>query len=114
MTAKPPVRFTEVPAIRFHHKPVHVAAFVTCAQTVPQLFLGIDHQARFVVIMEGTETYELLAALRECDAPAANERHQLIRLLHPPDLTFVDQHPFQKSCQEAFAKKALAKTGWWY
>jgi hypothetical protein len=54
--------------------------------------------------MEGTETYKLLAALRESDATAANERHQLIRPLHPLDLSFVDQHQlsvvFRKSCQE--------------
>jgi hypothetical protein len=56
--------------------------------------------------MEGTETHKLLAALRERDAAAPNECHQLIRPLHPLDLRFVDQHPvfsvsgcFQKSCQ---------------
>jgi hypothetical protein len=65
MTTKPPVRFTEVHLVSLHHKAVHVTAFVTCTQTVPQLFLRIDHQTRFVVIMEGTETHELLAALRE-------------------------------------------------
>jgi len=59
------VRFAEVHAVRLHHKAVHVAAFVTRTQTVPQLFLCIDHQTRFVVIMEGTETYKLLSALRE-------------------------------------------------
>jgi transcriptional regulator with XRE-family HTH domain len=37
------------------------------------LFLCIDHQTRFVVIMEGTETDKLLSALREGDAAAANE-----------------------------------------
>ena len=65
MTTKPPVRFTEVNAVRLHHKPVHVAAFTTGTQTVPKLFLGIDHQTRFVVIMEGAKTYKLLPALRE-------------------------------------------------
>jgi hypothetical protein len=79
MTTKPPVRFTEVNAVSLHHKAVHVPAFVTRTQTVPQLFLCIDHQTRFVIIMEGTETHQLFPALRESDAAAANEPHQLIR-----------------------------------
>jgi hypothetical protein len=91
------VRFTEVHPVSLHHKAVHVAAFVTCTQTVPQLLLCIDHQTRFVVIMEGTQTYKLLAALRESDAAATNERHQLIRPFHPLDLSFVDQHPIRSS-----------------
>ena len=65
MTTKSPMRFTKVNAVYLHHKAVHVAAFVTRTQTVPQLFLRIYHQTRFVVIMERTETYELLPALRD-------------------------------------------------
>jgi hypothetical protein len=75
MTTKPPVRFTKVNAVSFHHKAIYVTAFVTGAQTVPQLFLWVDYQTRFVVIMEGTQTHQLLTAPRECDAAAANERH---------------------------------------
>src|ERR1051325_3990127 len=48
LTTKPPMRFTEVNAVSLHHKTVHVAAFVT-RQTVPQLFLCIDHEARFEI-----------------------------------------------------------------
>jgi hypothetical protein len=75
MTAQPPMRFAKVHAVSLHHKAVHVATLATCAQTVPELLSWIDDEARFVVVMEGTETDELLAALRESDAAAANERH---------------------------------------
>jgi hypothetical protein len=90
VTTKPPMRFAKVHPVCSHHKAVHVATLMTGAQTVPQLFLGIDHQTRFVVIMEGTETYKLLPALRENNAAAANERHQFIGPLHPLDLCLVD------------------------
>jgi hypothetical protein len=75
MTTKPPMRFTEVHTVSLHHKAVHVAAFTTRAQTVPQLFSRLDHQTRLVVIMEGTESHKLLSARRETDAAAANEFH---------------------------------------
>jgi hypothetical protein len=93
MTTKPPVRFTEVHPVSLHHKAVHVATLVARAQTVPQLFLCIDHQTRLVVIMEYAKPDKLLPAPRESHAAAANEPHQLIRPLHPLDLSFVDQHP---------------------
>jgi hypothetical protein len=96
MTTKPPVRFTKVHAVSLHHKAIHVPAFVTHTQAIPQLFLCIDYQTRFVVIMKGTETHKLLAALRESDAAATNEPHQLMCALHPLDLSFVDQHPVSK------------------
>ncbi len=84
------MRFAEVNAVSFHHKAVHVATLVTRTQTVPQLLTRVDHQTRFMVIMEGTETYKLLPALPERDAARANERHQLTGSLHPLDLSFVD------------------------
>jgi hypothetical protein len=65
VATKPTVRFTEVNAISLHHKPVHVAAFATRAQTVPQLFLGIDDEAGFRVRMHWAKPNELLAARRE-------------------------------------------------
>jgi len=46
--------------------------------------------------MEYAKPDKLLAALRENDAAAANERHQLVRPLHPLDLCLVDQHPVSK------------------
>ena len=36
----------------------------------------IDDETRFVVVMEGTETHQLLPALYESDPAAANERDQ--------------------------------------
>jgi hypothetical protein len=42
--------------------------------------------------------------LCESDAAAANEPHQLIRLLHLLDLSFVDQHPVS-----AFSLKKLSR-----
>jgi hypothetical protein len=50
------------------------------------LFTGVDHQTRFVVIMEGTKTYQLFHALPENDASAANERCQFVPPLYPLDL----------------------------
>ena len=110
ITTKPPVRFTKVHAVHFHHKAVHVTAFVTRTQTVPELFLCIDHQTRFVVIMEGTETHKLLPARRERDAAAANEPHQLIRPLHPLDLSFVDRSSTMKDRQTSSRMGRLLRT----
>src|ERR1044072_414835 len=96
LTTKPSLRFAEVNVVSLRHKAVHVAAFMTRAQTVPQLFLWADDETSFVVIVKRTETYKLLATLRESDAAAANERRQPIGPLHPLDLCLVDQHRFGK------------------
>jgi hypothetical protein len=40
LTTKPPVRFTEVNAVRLHHKAVYVAIFMTCAQTVHSCYFA--------------------------------------------------------------------------
>jgi hypothetical protein len=50
--------------------------------------------------MEYAKPDKLPPAPCESDAAAANERHQLIRSLHPLDLCLVDQHP-------TFLKKAV-------
>jgi hypothetical protein len=44
---------------------VQVATSVTRTQTVPQLFLWIDDEAWFVVIMEGQSPTNCFRALRE-------------------------------------------------
>jgi len=48
--------------------------------------------------------------MREWDAAAANERHQLIRLLHPLDLSFIDQHPVPGVFKKAVKTYLLAFT----
>src|SRR2546426_6967236 len=55
VATQPPMRFAKVYGVSLHHKAVHVAAFMTRAQTVPELFLWIDYEAWFVVIMEGAK-----------------------------------------------------------
>jgi hypothetical protein len=67
-TAEPLMRFAKVDTVSLHHEAVDVAAFVASAQTVPELFLWIDDQARFVVFVKGTQADKLLASPRELDS----------------------------------------------
>ena len=104
------MRFTKVNAVSFHHKAAHVTTITTRAQTVPQLFPLVDHQSRFVVFMEYAKPDELLPALHESDAAAANERYQLVRPLHPLNLCLVES-AFKKLSVSVVSQKAVKTLG---
>ncbi len=63
------------------------------AQAVPELFLWVNDEGGFVVVVEGTQADELLAFLLERDAARADEGGEVVAALHPLDLGFIYQHP---------------------
>jgi hypothetical protein len=53
--AEPRLRFAEVHPVSLHDEPVNVSAFVASTEAVPELFLGVDYEARLVVFVEGAQ-----------------------------------------------------------
>ncbi len=62
-------RVTEAHAFRSHHPLDHVSTATARAQTVPEIFLRADHQARRVVFVEGTESDEVRAVALQLHTP---------------------------------------------
>ena len=85
---------TEAHAFRSHHPLDHISTAAARPQTVPQIFLRADHQARRVVFVEGTEPDQVRAVPHELHTTRFGQSFEGYLPLQPFDLLLRDpRHP---------------------
>lgn len=66
----------EADPLALHHPLDHIATLVTGPQAMLQVLLRGDHQAGFLVVMEGTQPQVVLAVFLQDNAGGFHQPHQ--------------------------------------